>query len=272
MSATPVTPAVHAPRRAIAVNTTYDRVVYRSGPPCLRPDRNCRPATDTDPRIRVKRTAAKRSRPEHGRSWPSCSPCSLLTSAGNGSAAASSGVQQADHIQVELISEVRTVRAGEPFWVALRLVPDPGWHTYWRNPGDSGLETRIRWTLPEGVTAGEIVWPTPQHLPVAHIVNYGMEGETFLLTRDRDARELPCGHGRSWYRPTRPGWSARSTASRGSRSWRWSFPWVPRHLPAPEHEQAFAERPCAASRPRASRLGMPCSRSPRGPQAGAAHG
>jgi DsbC/DsbD-like thiol-disulfide interchange protein len=74
----------------------------------------------------------------------------VLTAAGNGSDAASSGVQQADHIQVELISEMRTVRAGEPFWVALRLVPDPGWHTYWRNPGDSGLETRIRWTLPEG--------------------------------------------------------------------------------------------------------------------------
>jgi DsbC/DsbD-like thiol-disulfide interchange protein len=103
----------------------------------------------------------------------------------------SSGTQHGDHIQVELISEVRSVRPGEPFWLALRLLPDPGWHTYWRNPGDSGLETRIRWALPEGVNAGEIVWPTPQYLPVAHIVNYGMEDETFLLTRIDPPADLP---------------------------------------------------------------------------------
>jgi len=101
---------------------------------------------------------------------------------GNLPASPSSGIERGEHIEVELISEISTVATGDPFRIALRLVPDPGWHTYWRNPGDSGLETRIRWTLPEGVTAGEILWPIPQHLPVTGIVNYGMEGETFLLT------------------------------------------------------------------------------------------
>jgi len=164
----------------------------------------------------------------------------FLPGAGSVSGAASSGVQQANHIQVELISEVRTARAGEPFWVALRLVPEPGWHTYWRNPGDSGLETRIRWTLPEGVTAGEIIWPTPQHLPMAHIVNYGMEGETFLLTRIETLGSLPADMPIKIQASTSwlvckvnciPGFAELALEIRlGSEA-----------LPAPEHERAFAD-------------------------------
>lgn len=117
------------------------------------------------------------------RSIGACAILGLWLAAGATMAAPSSEMQRGEHIAVELLSEVKTVGAGEPFWVALRLVPDQGWHTYWRNPGDSGLETRIRWTLPAGASAGEIHWPLPQRLPVAHIVNYGMEGETLLLTK-----------------------------------------------------------------------------------------
>ena len=57
------------------------------------------------------------------------------------------------------------------------LVP---WHTYWKNPGDSGLATSLSWTLPAGFAAGEIVWPTPQQLPVGPLMNFGYEG-TLLL-------------------------------------------------------------------------------------------
>jgi DsbC/DsbD-like thiol-disulfide interchange protein len=164
----------------------------------------------------------------------------FLPGAGSASGAASSGVQQADHIQVELISEVRTARAGEPFWVALRLVPDPGWHTYWRNPGDSGLETRIRWTLPDGVTAGEIVWPTPQHLPVAHIVNYGMEGETFLLTEIEMPESFPADMpiklqaNAAWL-------VCKVDCIPGLAELVLELPLGSETLPAPEHEQAFAD-------------------------------
>ncbi|HET6520993.1 MAG TPA: protein-disulfide reductase DsbD domain-containing protein, partial [Geminicoccaceae bacterium] len=70
-----------------------------------------------------------------------------------------------------------------PFWVALRLRMAEGWHTYWRNPGDSGLPTTIEWTLPEGFEASEIVWPHPERLPFGPLVNYGYEGQVGLLTR-----------------------------------------------------------------------------------------
>ncbi len=97
-------------------------------------------------------------------------------------ASAVAGVQHHPHIAVELVPEAVAVAPGESLTVALRLLPESGWHTYWRNPGDSGLETRIAWQLPEGVTVGPVVWPTPQRHPFGPLVNYGFEGETWLLS------------------------------------------------------------------------------------------
>jgi len=84
--------------------------------------------------------------------------------------------------EAHLVSEVETVRPGKPFWVALRLRMTDGWHTYWRNPGDSGLATAIAWTLPDGYSAGPIRWPTPEVFRIGPIANYGYAGEVWLLT------------------------------------------------------------------------------------------
>ena len=70
--------------------------------------------------------------------------------------------------------------AGKQVWVGLQLAHQPGWHTYWKNSGDSGLPTDLRWTLPEGVTAGEIAWPTPRKIPIGNLANYGYEGTVLL--------------------------------------------------------------------------------------------
>jgi thiol:disulfide interchange protein DsbD len=56
-----------------------------------------------------------------------------------------------------------------------------GWHTYWRNPGDSGQPTEIAWTLPKGFAAGAINWPVPRSFEAGIGVSYGYEGETALL-------------------------------------------------------------------------------------------
>ncbi len=81
-----------------------------------------------------------------------------------------------------LLSEAATVRPGERFWVALRQEIKPDWHTYWVNPGDSGIPTAIAWTLPQGAQAGPIVWPAPIRFPLGHLVNFGYAGEVWLLT------------------------------------------------------------------------------------------
>jgi thiol:disulfide interchange protein DsbD len=89
---------------------------------------------------------------------------------------------QAPHIEAELVAQSRHVRPGEPLTVAVRLRMEEHWHTYWINAGDSGLATQVRWDLPEGFSAGPILWPAPQRLPLGPLVNYGYEGEVFLLT------------------------------------------------------------------------------------------
>jgi len=94
--------------------------------------------------------------------------------------AASSGLVQRDHLQAELVAEVDSVLPGTELRVGLRMVPDAGWHTYWKNPGDSGLATTIEWTLPEGVSASAIAWPYPDAIPFAHLINYGYDGEHLL--------------------------------------------------------------------------------------------
>jgi thiol:disulfide interchange protein DsbD len=88
-----------------------------------------------------------------------------------------------DLVKAELIAEPAAVSAGKPFWVGLKLQVKPGWHVYWRNPGDSGEAVAIAWQVPAGFAAGPIEWPTPQRIPVAHLANFGYEGETTLLAR-----------------------------------------------------------------------------------------
>ena len=94
---------------------------------------------------------------------------------------ASASVTQ-PHVVAELIPETTSVQAGKPFDIALHLHADPGWHTYWINPGDAGLATTIKWTLPPGFTAGPIQWPTPEKHDMGGLMTYGYAGDVYLLT------------------------------------------------------------------------------------------
>ena len=67
-----------------------------------------------------------------------------------------------------------------PVMLGLALEHQPGWHTYWKNPGDSGLPTTLAWTLPAGFSAGDLQWPAPQQLPLGPLMNYGYAGKVLL--------------------------------------------------------------------------------------------
>lgn len=69
---------------------------------------------------------------------------------------------------------------GQPAWLGLSITHKPEWHTYWKNPGDSGLPTELRWQLPAGVQAGEIAWPVPHKIPLGPLANYGYENTVLL--------------------------------------------------------------------------------------------
>ncbi len=89
---------------------------------------------------------------------------------------------QIDRVRLAIALET-SARPGTTVWVALQQVIAPGWHTYWRNPGDSGLATSVSWTLPKGVTAGEPQWPTPKRILSGPIVDYGYQNEATILIR-----------------------------------------------------------------------------------------
>jgi thiol:disulfide interchange protein DsbD len=97
------------------------------------------------------------------------------------------------HVEAELVAAKTALVPGEPLTVALRLRMETGWHTYWQNPGDSGLPTTLAWKLPAGVEAGPIEWPAPHLLPVGPLANFGYDGEVLLLAQLQPAPGLAPG-------------------------------------------------------------------------------
>lgn len=81
-----------------------------------------------------------------------------------------------------LLAQSESVAPGDPFWVAVALDMPTDWHTYWINPGDTGLAASVTpQNLPEGVTLGPIHWPAPERFEVAGLINYGYHDDVLLL-------------------------------------------------------------------------------------------
>lgn len=91
------------------------------------------------------------------------------------------GVVEKSHSKAALYSEHAVLSAGETHWLGLEMVPNEGWHSYWKNYGDSGAAPIFYWTLPDGVTAGEPLYPTPHRMPIGPLMNYGYETPSVLL-------------------------------------------------------------------------------------------
>src|SRR5271170_1748892 len=90
----------------------------------------------------------------------------------------------AGHVKTELFADVSAIQPGKPFWLGVRLSIDPGWHIYWKNAGDAGLPTRVKFTLPDGFSAGPLQFPTPHRFDQpGNIVAFGYEDSVLLLTQ-----------------------------------------------------------------------------------------
>ncbi|HWD48936.1 MAG TPA: protein-disulfide reductase DsbD domain-containing protein [Rhizomicrobium sp.] len=105
--------------------------------------------------------------------------------------AASAQINSGPRVHAQLIAKTGEIAPGGTVTVALEEAIAPGWHTYWKNPGEAGLPSEIKWTLPPGWKVSEIAWPYPKRLPVGPLMNYGYEGKVWLfqtLTAPRDAK------------------------------------------------------------------------------------
>lgn len=110
-------------------------------------------------------------------------PCLLLLFCYLASATLLAAIpHESDHLKAFLITEVKSVQPGHPFSVGVLLQLEEGWHTYWLNPGDSGLPVIVSWKLPSAFIHGDILWPYPSRLGSDSIVNFGYEDEVLLIT------------------------------------------------------------------------------------------
>jgi thiol:disulfide interchange protein len=90
-------------------------------------------------------------------------------------ATAQSGATQAPHVAISLVPETPRPAAGSTVTLAFDSRPESEWHGYWQNPGDAGIETQLKWTLPDGVAAGSLRYPVPERLIVGGLMNYVYE-------------------------------------------------------------------------------------------------
>jgi len=98
-------------------------------------------------------------------------------------ASASARAQEPSPVDARLVVRTQAVEPGKPFDVGVLLRVQPGWHIYWLNPGDAGLPTSVRWTVPEGFTAGALHWPVPQRFDQpGGVLGYGYTGAVLLGT------------------------------------------------------------------------------------------
>jgi thiol:disulfide interchange protein DsbD len=103
----------------------------------------------------------------------------LLLGAGLTARAASSSFD-ADHVHVQLVIPFGNLNRGESAFAGLYFKLEPGWHIYWKNPGDAGEPPHIQWTLPKGITAGPMQFPAPKRLPLGPLMDFGYEDEVLF--------------------------------------------------------------------------------------------
>jgi thiol:disulfide interchange protein/DsbC/DsbD-like thiol-disulfide interchange protein len=114
----------------------------------------------------------------------------LMSFAAPSLAAAAGGL----HTSVRAVADVRSLRPGGMFTVGVLVAMRPGWHTYWSNPGESGIATSVAWDLPSAIEAGPIQWPLPEkNIESGDILTYGYSGVTMLLVPMRAPATLRPG-------------------------------------------------------------------------------
>ncbi len=85
------------------------------------------------------------------------------------------------YTNVTIATDKEAVSTQDDLTVLVTLTHQEGWHSYWKNPGESGLATRIKWELPAGFQAGNINWPMPQAIQFGNLINFGFKDPVNLM-------------------------------------------------------------------------------------------
>lgn len=101
---------------------------------------------------------------------------------------------ESEPLTVSCVADSHSITPGTPFYVAIVLDHQEGWHSYWKNPGEIGIPTSVEWQLPEGFTVSELKWPVPSSFSEGGIVGFGYEGKTYLLAEITPPHTLDIAH------------------------------------------------------------------------------
>ena len=93
---------------------------------------------------------------------------------------AGAALAQDNTVGTQLLVDAPSLESGSDVWVGVRFTIPKDWHIYWQNPGDSGIPTSFKWTLPDGISAGTIQWPVPHAITTGDLVNYGYDDHVLL--------------------------------------------------------------------------------------------
>jgi len=100
---------------------------------------------------------------------------------------------ETDHVRADFMARQSAVAPGDTVEIAIRHSLAEGWHTYWKNPGDSGEPPIVEWTLPVGAEAADLDFPVPERIPYPPLMNHGYKGEFTLLTGVTVPADWPAG-------------------------------------------------------------------------------
>jgi thiol:disulfide interchange protein DsbD len=92
-------------------------------------------------------------------------------------------------VKAEIYSNVEQIQRGGSFYVVIKLNIADDWHVYWKNPGDSGLPTEVKWETPEGVEKdGNLIWQVPEKIKWSGMINYGFSHNLYLVQKFKTTR------------------------------------------------------------------------------------
>lgn len=116
---------------------------------------------------------------------------SPLSQSQSQSAGASSAQAEKTLVRCELVSNRKSIQAGKTFLVAVKFQIEPGWHIYYKESGDAGMPTQIEWTLPDGFSAGPLLWQEPKKFDDEGIKTNGYSDSTFIASQITAPANLP---------------------------------------------------------------------------------
>ncbi len=91
---------------------------------------------------------------------------------------------------VRLIADVESIKPGVPFLLGVQIILADDWHTYWVNPGDTGMPPDMQWSLPPGFEAGDVLWPMPKRFIDPPLISFGYDQQVTFYREIRPSADI----------------------------------------------------------------------------------